>query len=112
MKFIYSDTRVDLVYRDAAVLDLIDLAEEGVDVAPMRAMLRQNRVVSSIAAELDQKSCFEVFTDPVLADKFLTEAEQQVMRRHVLWTTNPVSPEDDCSARRGDRSPGVREDAS
>lgn len=82
----YGDTRVDLVYRDAAVLDLIEIAEEGVDIAPMRHMLKQNRVVSSIAAELDQKSCFEVFTDPVLADKFLTEAEQQVMRRHVLWT--------------------------
>src|SRR5688572_29344363 len=82
----YGDTRVDLAYRDASVLDLMDLAAEGVDVAPMRALLRQNRVVSSIAAELDQKSCFEVFTDPVLADRFLTEAEQQVMRRHVLWT--------------------------
>ena len=82
----YGDARVDLVYRDASVLDLMDLAAEGVDVAPMRALLRQNRVVSSIAAELDQKSCFEVFTDPALADRFLTEAEQQVMRRHVLWT--------------------------
>jgi hypothetical protein len=82
----YGDARVDLVYRDASVLDLVDLASEGVDIMPMRTLLRQNRVVSSIAAELDQKSCFEVFTDPVLADKFLTEAEQQVMRRHVLWT--------------------------
>ncbi len=82
----YGDARVDVVYRDASVLDLIDLASEGVDVAPMRALLRQNRVVSSIAAELDQKSCFEVLTDPILADRFLTEAEQSVMRRHVLWT--------------------------
>ena len=82
----YGDARVDLAYRDASVLDLVDIASEGVDVAPMRALLRQNRVVSSIAAELDQKSCFEVFTDPLLADRFLTEAEQQVMRRHVLWT--------------------------
>lgn len=82
----YGDARVDLVYRDASVLDLLDLESEGVDIAPMRAMLKQNRVVSSIAAELDQKSCFEVFTDPVLADKYLTEAEQMVMRRHVLWT--------------------------
>ncbi len=94
----YGDARVDLVYRDAAVLDLIDLASEGVDIMPMRTLLRQNRVVSSIAAELDQKSCFEVFTDPVLADKYLTEAEQQVMRRHVLWTRilsdrNTTSPE-------------------
>jgi hypothetical protein len=82
----YGDARVDLVYRDASVLELIGMAEEGVDVAPMRALLRQNRVVSSIAAELDQKSCFEVLTDPVLADKCFTEAEQLVIRRHVLWT--------------------------
>ena len=82
----YGDARVDLAYRDASVLDLIDIASEGVDIAPMRALLKQNRVVSSIAAELDQKSMFEVLTDPVLADRFLTEAEQQVMRRHVLWT--------------------------
>jgi len=82
----YGDTRVDLVYRDASVLDLMDYASEGVDVAPMRALLRQNRVVSSITAEIDQKSCFEVFTDPVLAERFLTPEEQQVMRRHILWT--------------------------
>jgi hypothetical protein len=82
----YGDTRVDLAYRDASVLDLAEWTREGVDVAPMRALLRQNRVVSSIAAELDQKSCFEVFTDPELAERFLTVEERQVMRRHVLWT--------------------------
>ncbi|HEY7233508.1 MAG TPA: hypothetical protein VH539_05120 [Gemmatimonadaceae bacterium] len=82
----YGDVRVDVVYRDASVLDLMEAAEEGVDVAPMRTLLRQNRVVSSIAAELDQKSCFEVFTDPELAGQFLTVEERQVMRRHVLWT--------------------------
>ena len=83
---LYGDTRVDLAYRDASVLDLMELAEEGVDVTPMRALLRQNRVVSSITAELDQKSCFEIFTDPELADRILNVEERQVMRRHVLWT--------------------------
>jgi hypothetical protein len=82
----YEDTLVDLAYRDASVLDLIDLAEEGVDVAPMRALLRRNRVVSSITAELDQKSCFEIFTDPALVQRFLNVEERQVMRRHILWT--------------------------
>jgi hypothetical protein len=82
----YEDTLVDLAYRDASVLDLIDLAEEGIDVAPMRVLLRQNRVVSSITADLDQKSCFEIFTDPALMQRFLTVEERQVMRRHVLWT--------------------------
>jgi hypothetical protein len=82
----YGDRRVDLAYRDASVLDLMDLAQNGVDIAPMRALLRQNRVVSAITAELDQKSCFEVFTDPELAERFLTVEERQVVRRHVLWT--------------------------
>ena len=82
----YEDARVGIVYRDASVLDLVDLADEGVDVAPMRALLRQNRVVSSITAELDQKSLWEIFTDPALAQRFLTVEERQVMRRHVLWT--------------------------
>lgn len=82
----YGDERVDLAYRDASVLDLIGMQTEGIDIRPMRALLKQNRVVSSIAAELDQKSCFEVFTDPALADRFLTAEEQIVMRRHVLWT--------------------------
>ena len=82
----YGDTRVDVAYRDASVLDLIDFADEGVDIAPMRALLKQNRVVSSITAELDQKSCFEVFTDAELAERFFTVEERQVLRRHVLWT--------------------------
>ena len=82
----YGDTRVDLAYRDASVLDLVEWTRDGVDVAPMRALLRQNRVVSSITAEVDQKSCFEVFTDPDLTEQFFTVEERQVMRRHVLWT--------------------------
>src|SRR6185503_16283245 len=82
----YGDEKVDLVYRDASVLDLIDMAAEGIDVAPMKALLKQNRVVSSIAAELDQKSCFEVLTDPELAERLLTGEEREVVRRHVLWT--------------------------
>jgi hypothetical protein len=82
----YGDTRVDLVYRDSSVLDLMAYAAEGVDVGPMRTLFRQNRVVSSISAELDQKSCFELFTDPALASRFFSVEEHQVMRQHVLWT--------------------------
>jgi hypothetical protein len=82
----YDDTRVDLAYRDAGILDLLQLVEEGVDVEPMRVLMKQNRVISSISAELDQKSCFEVFTDPDLAQRFFTVEERQMIRRHVLWT--------------------------
>jgi len=82
----YEDERVDLVYRDYSVLDLAEVAEEGVDVEPMRRLFRENRVVSSIGAELDQKSCWEVLTDPVLAERYFTEDERRVFHHHVLWT--------------------------
>jgi len=82
----YEGGVVDLAYRDYPVSDLIDLGRSGVDVGPMRALFRQNRVISSIAAELDQKSCFEVLTDPQLTQKYYSADERQVFRRHVLWT--------------------------
>jgi hypothetical protein len=82
----YEDHVVDLVYRDYGVLDLVDLESQGVSVEPMRRLFQENRVISSIGAELDQKSCWEVFTDPGLAERHFTETERAVFRRHILWT--------------------------
>ena len=82
----YNDDRVDLVYRDYAVADLIALEQQGVDVGPMRMLFRQNRVISSIAAELDQKSIWEVLTDTRFTRKYFTADERQAFRRHILWT--------------------------
>jgi hypothetical protein len=75
-----------VAYRDYAVYDLVDLEREGKDVGAMRALFRQNRIVSSIAAELDQKACWEVLTDPQFTQKYYSPEERQVFRRHVLWT--------------------------
>jgi hypothetical protein len=82
----YNDDCIDLVYRDYAVADLFDLEKEGVNIEPMRMLFRQNRVISSITAELDQKSIWEVLTDYRIAQKYFTTDERQVFRRHVLWT--------------------------
>ena len=82
----WRDEQVDLAYRDYAVLDLVELAADGMDPEPMRRLFRENRVVSSITAELDCKSCFEVLTDPVLAEKYYSEEERRVFQHHVLWT--------------------------
>jgi hypothetical protein len=65
---------------------LLDLQREGANIEPMRALFQQNRIMSSIAAELDQKSCFEVLTDSRFARKYFTSDEWQVFRRHILWT--------------------------
>ncbi|HEX3273818.1 MAG TPA: hypothetical protein VHR43_03095 [Gemmatimonadales bacterium] len=78
--------RVDLVYRDYSVLDLVELEREGVDVTPMRTLFRQNRVISGIGAELDHKACWEILTDPVLAARYFDDSARACFRRHVLWT--------------------------
>lgn len=83
---LYEGQPVDLAYRDYSVAELLELAAEGVDVAPMRALLRQDRMVSSIAAELDQKAAWEVLTDPTLAARHFSPDERHVFRRHVPWT--------------------------
>lgn len=82
----FGETRIDVAYRDYSVLDLEDRARRGLDPAPMRALFKQNRMVSSIAAELDQKSCWEIMTDPAMAQQFFNAEERQIFRRHVLWT--------------------------
>jgi hypothetical protein len=82
----YEDQMVDLAYRDFTVNELLDLQREGVDVEPMKTLFRQNRIMSSVAAELDQKSCWEVFTDPQFTQKYFSAEERQVFRRHILWT--------------------------
>jgi hypothetical protein len=82
----YEDVRVDLVYRDYSVLDLVELEREGVDVTPMRTLFRENRVVSSIGAELDHKACWEILTDPEISARHFDEASRRCFQRHVLWT--------------------------
>ena len=82
----YEGEEVDLAYRDYAVADLVPLQSQGINIEPMRALFRQNRIISSIAAELDQKSCWEIFSDPQFTQKFFNADERQVFRRHILWT--------------------------
>jgi hypothetical protein len=82
----YNGEPVDLAYRDYGVEDLLELADEGVDVEPMRVLLRENRMISSIAADLDQKACWEVLTDPRLCHQYFTPEERHVFQRHILWT--------------------------
>jgi hypothetical protein len=82
----YGDDTVDLAYRDYAVADLVALGQEGIDVTPMQVLFRQNRIISSITAEVDQKSCWEVLTDPQFTQKYFSSDERQVFRRHILWT--------------------------
>ena len=52
----------------------------------MRLLFRQNRIVSSIVGDFDHKSCWEMLTDPMIAEKYFSADECRLFRRHVLWT--------------------------
>lgn len=82
----YNGEAIDLGYRDYPVYDLIELQRRGIDVAAMRTLFKQNRMISSIGAELDQKACWEVLTDTQFAQKYFNADERQIFRRHILWT--------------------------
>jgi hypothetical protein len=82
----YQGRVIDLIYRDYSVEDLLELEGEGADVRPMQQAFATNRVVSSIAAELDQKSCWEVLGDPALARRHFSGEERAFFRRHLPWT--------------------------
>lgn len=83
---LYQGRAVDIAYRDYSLENLLDLRKRGVDVSPMRALFEQNRVVSSLAGELDQKACWEVFSDEELAARHFNAEERRIFRRHIPWT--------------------------
>ncbi|HVX61108.1 MAG TPA: hypothetical protein VHC19_10915 [Pirellulales bacterium] len=82
----YGDTLVDVAYRDYEIRDLLALEATGVDIAPVRELFRQNRIISSASGDFDHKSCWELLTNARFTERFFNSDERQVFRRHVLWT--------------------------
>ncbi len=81
----YENHMIDVAYRDYETRELADMEKQGLNVRPMKHLLRNNQMVSSMAGDFDHKSCFEVFTDPQYSQYF-TMDERNMFRRHVLWT--------------------------
>ncbi|MFO1187301.1 MAG: carboxypeptidase M32 [Alphaproteobacteria bacterium] len=83
----HGDLPIDVAYRDYEVRDLVALERElGQRLEGMRLLFKQNRVVSSMVGDFDHKSCFEILTEPNLAEQFFSMEECRLFRRHVLWT--------------------------
>ena len=83
----FEDTRVDIAYRDYETRDLIALGlRYQHDLAGVRTLFRQNRMVSSVGGDFDHKSCWELLTDPELSARHFTGEERRLFDRHVLWT--------------------------
>ena len=83
----YEDVRIDVVYRDYELRELIELEKEmGRPLEAMRLLFRQNRVVSSIVGDFDHKSAFEILSDSELGERYFGADDRRLFRRHVLWT--------------------------
>ena len=83
----YEDTQIDIAYRDYETRELLDLERElGKKLDAIRHLFKQNRVVSSLVGDFDHKSCFEILTDPEIANRLYSAEDCRLFRRHVLWT--------------------------
>ena len=83
----YEDTQIDIAYRDYETRDLIALEKElGKPLDGMRLLLKQNRIISSLSGDFDHKSCFEILTDPAIAENLFSPEDCRLFERHVLWT--------------------------
>jgi len=83
----YQDTCVDVAYRDYEMRDLLELERElRAPLHAMRALFRQNRMVSSAGGDFDHKSCWELLTDDTLARRHFSNRERLLFQRHILWT--------------------------
>jgi carboxypeptidase Taq len=83
----HENARIDVAYRDYEIRDLLALEREnGKPLDGIRALFRQNRIVSAIGGDLDHKSCWELLTSDELAARYFTVADRQLFRRHILWT--------------------------
>lgn len=83
----YEGTRIDVAYRDYETRDQILLEGEiGKRLDGMRMLMRENRLVSSITGDFDHKSCFELLTDPAIAEELFSPEDCRLFERHILWT--------------------------
>ena len=76
---------VDLLYRDCELNEFLDMERHGRRLAALRQAIREGRLISGLLWEFDQKSCWEIFTDPTHARYFTTQ-QRWFFRRHLPWT--------------------------
>ncbi|MBK7973857.1 MAG: hypothetical protein IPK07_11505 [Deltaproteobacteria bacterium] len=81
----YQGRAVDVIYRNIELRDVVDLEDEGHDLAAFRAAAQQGLFFSSPHGELDHKSLWEVLGAP---DHWpsLSAAERRAVARHIPWT--------------------------
>ncbi len=81
----FSDTPVDIIYRDCSIDELQEMEDQGEKVGILKEAFKKNQVVSSISGEFDHKSTFEIFTDDDYSGYF-TPIQRRLFKKYVAWT--------------------------
>ena len=81
----YRDTKIDMMYRDSELQELIDIEKKGHNMEVLKQAFINNQVISSIEGELDHKSGFEIFSNPEFSSLF-TSQERALFRKYIPWT--------------------------
>ncbi|MEK6563438.1 MAG: hypothetical protein AABZ65_00210 [Candidatus Omnitrophota bacterium] len=79
------DTRIDIMYRDSELQELIDIERKGHNMEVLKQAFINNQVISSIEGELDHKSGFEIFSSPEFSRLF-TAQERALFKKYIPWT--------------------------
>ena len=80
----YKKHRIDIIYRDFELIELFKMGK-GRHVKAIKTAFKRNQVISSIAGELDHKSCWEVLRDERFSSVFNTLRSAGILR-HIPWT--------------------------
>jgi len=77
---------VDLLYRNMEISDFTAIEKE--ERRPLRVLrdaFRENRVVSGVAGDFDQKALWEVLTSRRF-ERHIAPKDRAILRKHLLWT--------------------------
>lgn len=74
----FGKTRVDIVYRDPTLSELIEMEGDGDDLRAVKFAMKTNRLVSCLSGEVDHKGLLEILAWP--------EYRRRIPGDHVPWT--------------------------
>ena len=80
----YKDHEIDIIYRDFELVELFKMGK-GKHVNAIKNAFKKNQVISSIAGEIDHKSCWEALRDKRFAKIFKTLRDAGILK-HIPWT--------------------------
>jgi hypothetical protein len=77
--------RVDVLYRNMEMADFVAIEQGGTKLKGLREAFHENRIVSGVAGDFDQKALWEVLTSKRF-ERHVDADDRTLLRTHLLWT--------------------------